>query len=180
MATLKTILKLSSIALLISACGAKKQLGYYNTVQNTDPRYSQVNAAGTFAGSLPQIATTVQNTAVPTQITSNQPVATNLAQTAQNFGYLNNCYRTILQQGNSYFQSGVDAHAVFQGAGQALVKCYNDVIQTQKMQQQQWQAYINSVYQQNYINMMYAAYQNSQQTQNQAAQFIINRPPGAR
>ncbi|MFM8269289.1 MAG: hypothetical protein ACKN9V_03795 [Pseudomonadota bacterium] len=187
MATLKNILSLSAIALLFSACGTKNQAGYYDFIQGpSNTPFSPVMSAGTFAGALPQTVPPVPNNSfsnsplnqtVPPQAALNQ---TNLNQTAQNFGYLNDCYRRILQEGNSYFQSGIDPNAIFLGAGQALVRCYNTVLQTRVAQQQQWQAYISSVYQQNYINQMYAAYRMSQQYQNQTAQFTISKPPGVR
>lgn len=119
MATLKNILSLSSLALLVSACGAKSQLGYNYGNQNQANGYSQVMAAGTFAGSLPQLSSVVQspnvNQTVPIQSPANasQNVAPILNQTSQDFGYLNDCYRSIMAQANGYFQSGVGANDIF-------------------------------------------------------------------
>jgi len=186
MATWKNILNLSSIALLVSACGAKSQLGYNYVNQNQANGYSQVMAAGTFAGSLPQLSSVVQspnvNQTVPVQSPANvsQNVAPLLNQTSQDFGYLNDCYRNILSQANGYFQSGIGPDAIFLGAGQRLVQCYNDTVKQRTEQQKALQAYQTYIYQQNYINQMYAAYQMMNQQNANAAKFTIARPPGVR
>jgi hypothetical protein len=49
-------------------------------------------------------------------------------QTSQDFGDLNWCYQTILNRGNQLFVTGASAETVFEGAGHAIVKCYNDVL----------------------------------------------------
>ncbi len=186
MATLKNILSLSSLALLVSACGAKSQLGYNYGNQNQANGYSQVMAAGTFAGSLPQLSSVVQspnvNQTVPIQSPANasQNVAPILNQTSQDFGYLNDCYRSIMAQANGYFQSGVGANDIFLGAGQRLVQCYNDTVKLRTEQQKALQAYQTYIYQQNYINQMFAAYQMMNQQNANAAKFTIARPPGVR
>jgi hypothetical protein len=184
MATWKNILNLSSLALLVSACGAKSQLGYNYVNQTQANGYSQAMAAGTFAGALPQLSSVIQNpnvnpsASVQPTVTSNQSVAPALNQTSQDFGYLNDCYRTILYQANGYFQSGIGANDIFLGAGQRLVQCYNDTVKQRTDQQKALQAYQSYIYQQNYINQMYAAYQMMNLQKANAAQFSIARPPG--
>jgi hypothetical protein len=187
MATLKNILSLSTIALLVSACGAKSRLGYNYNTQNQTNDYASIMDAGTFAGSLPQLSSAAQSPnftqPVPTEIApvpSSPNVSPILNQTSQDFGYLNNCYRNILSQANGYFQSGISANDIFQGAGQRLVQCYNDTIRQRMEQQQALQAYQTYIYQQNYINQMYAAYQMMNQQNANAARFTIGRPPGVR
>jgi len=178
MTTLKNILSLSTIALLVSACGAKSQPAYFYNPQ------TQLNA-GTFAGTLPQLPAAAQtidvapaNSAQP-QTSTVPAFQSNLVQASQDFGYLNDCYRSILAQANGYFQSSYGADAIFQGAGQRLVQCYNDTIKQRTDQQKQvQQAYQNYIYQQNYINQMYAAYLAMNRQNTNGSQFTIARPPG--
>lgn len=184
MATLKNITSSSLIALLVSACGAKSQLGSYYNTQNQDLGYQQAMSSGMNAGALPQWIPAASynqnsaqsNVATQTSVPGDQP---SLNQTVQDFGYLNNCFQTIKQQGNSYFQMGINANDIFNGAGQALVKCYNDSITARTEQLKQQQTYQSYLYQQNYINQMYAIYQALRKQQAGTA-FTIAPPPGVR
>jgi len=185
---LRNIFSSSLIALLVSACGAKSQLGNYYSQQTQDQGYQQSLINGYGAGSLPQVVPWVSSgqSASVNQNTSASPVTSlpssqvSLGQTAQDFGYLNTCFQSISQQAGNYFQMGIGSDDVFRGAGQALVKCYNDVIKARTDQMKQLQAYQTELYRQNYINQMFATYLAISRQQASAAQFTVARPPGAR
>lgn len=113
------------VLLLTSACSNKKL---------NSRLYSSANLASDSwyaAGILPtgfqasssnnQFPSSIQNVPVQAEII-------NVQQTAQDFGDLNWCYQTILSRGNQLFGMGSAAETVFEGAGNAIVKCYNDVL----------------------------------------------------
>jgi len=114
------------VLLLTSACSNKKQTPrLYN--------YNNTSSDSWYAAGILPTAFQSNFAAIPINSNSNQEIQVQstpamVQQTSQDFGDLNWCYQTILSRGNQLFGTGASAETVFEGAGNAIVKCYNDVL----------------------------------------------------
>lgn len=180
----KMVASLVIIAGMLTACGKKSRNGSW-----LDERYNPyaINNLSELGAQLPQNSSSdsIPSSSETWQLpTNNPPAGSPTSQeltigAAQDFGNLFHCYQNILDLGKGYFRQGYTSDAIFKGAGEQIVSCYQQAINQRVQALQAQEAYRQYLYQQQYQEKMrqflaYMAAINSQPI------YETVRPPGLR